>query len=78
MFYASFQKMKESIVNSGQDRLEDCILLTEEQMDELLELQKAAFFNGTDHRRQKRTIRKGAFSRWSLPIHWKFDGNHSE
>ncbi|KAI0225936.1 Zinc metalloproteinase dpy-31 [Lamellibrachia satsuma] len=70
-------KMNESIVNSGENRLEDCIILTEEQVDELLELQKNEFFNGTDHQRQKRTIRKGAFSRWSLPIHWKFDGNHN-
>ncbi|KAK2188835.1 hypothetical protein NP493_122g04028 [Ridgeia piscesae] len=65
-------------METGNDRLEDCILLTEEQIDELLELQEEQFFNGGNKRRRKRTIAKGAFRRWSLPIHWKFDGNHAD
>ena len=65
-------------METGNDRLEDCILLTEEQIDELLELQEEQFFNGGSKRRRKRTLAKDAFKRWSLPIHWKFDGNHCE
>ncbi|KAI0225937.1 Zinc metalloproteinase dpy-31 [Lamellibrachia satsuma] len=70
------QKANETFL-SGDSHIEDCVLLTEEQIDELLELQKEQFFNGTERRRRKRTLRNGAFRRWSLPIHWKFDGNHN-
>ena len=65
-------------MGTGDERLEECILLTEDQIDELISLQEEQAFSGQGKRRRKRTLRKGAFSRWSLPIHWKFDGNHSE
>ncbi|KAI0211207.1 hypothetical protein LSAT2_003963 [Lamellibrachia satsuma] len=86
------QEDNQTNINSGDNYFGD-ILLTEEQVDELLELQeeklqeeelqneklhKEKFFRGDEQRRQKRALRKSASTRWSLPIHWKFDGNHSE
>ncbi|KAI0225942.1 Zinc metalloproteinase nas-36 [Lamellibrachia satsuma] len=56
------------------DRLDDCIVLTEQQVDELLSDQRNAV-----HGRRRRATRYINFRRWTvMPIPWKFDGKHTE
>lgn len=52
-----------------------CIWLVEDQVDELLQQEYDHMQSGG---RKKRTIDQSAFLRWDMPIHWKFDGNHSK
>jgi len=54
--------------------LDDCILLTEKQIDELLE-----DMDYPVHDRKKRTALSTNFVKWNvMPIQWKFDGKHSK
>ena len=57
------------------ERLDKCIWLVEDQVDELLQQEHEHVQSGG---RKKRTIDQSAFLRWDMPIHWKFDGNHSK
>ena len=55
------------------DGLDSCIKVVNDQAVELVQ-------DEHDHMkgsRKKRTIDNSAFLRWDMPIHWKFDGNHS-
>ncbi|KAK2188838.1 hypothetical protein NP493_122g05011 [Ridgeia piscesae] len=62
---------------SREDETETCIILTEEQIDRLLELQDEQFFNVNKKRRRKRTKQNRISKLWSMPIHFKFDGSHN-
>ncbi|KAK2191475.1 hypothetical protein NP493_53g21035 [Ridgeia piscesae] len=54
--------------------LDGCILLTEKQIDELLEDMRNSV-----HDRKKRATATTNFLKWNvMPIPWKFDGRHSE
>ena len=54
------------------DLLGGCILLTEKQIDELLEDMRNAV-----HGRKKRATATTNFTKWNvMPIPWKFDGRH--
>jgi len=60
------------------DTLDGCIWLTEEQIDAMM----LRLNNDTDsHRRQKRAFLDFArypYSKWSMPVPYKFDGSHCE
>jgi len=52
--------------------LDGCILLTEKQIDELLEDMRNSV-----HDRKKRATATTNFLKWNvMPIPWKFDGRH--
>ncbi|KAK2188834.1 hypothetical protein NP493_122g04004 [Ridgeia piscesae] len=83
------QNVNETMTQTGNDRLENCILLTEEQIDELLELQEEQFFNGGNKRRRKpdneRKQVRSTLRHWSeqtcvrfseLGVHEHYDGHH--
>jgi len=64
------------------DTLDGCIWLTEEQIDAMMRrLNNDSDSEANHHRREKRAFtdfRRSPFSRWSMPITYKFDGAHCE
>ena len=72
--------------NKGSERLDSCIWLTEEQIDEITseqaEKRDLKHDRGDDGRsgtQSRRQLVSHAFLLWSrMPIEWKFQGTHSE
>ena len=65
------------------DTLDGCIWLTEEQIDAMMRhLNNETTESSSDaHSRQKRTLTdfsQAPYSKWSMPIEYKFDGGHCE
>jgi len=64
------------------DTLDGCIWLTEEQIDAMMrQLNNETTESDEVHSRQKRTLvdfSRSPFSKWSMPITYKFDGAHCE
>jgi len=56
-----------------------CILLNEDQIDEMMIQLQNRTTDSADHRRQKRTLIPGwPAGKWPLPITYRFDGSHCE
>jgi len=63
------------------DTLDGCIWLTEEQIDDMIHNLKNDTTNSDAHSRQKRTLldfTRSPYSKWTMPITYKFDGSHCE
>ena len=63
------------------DTLDGCIWLTEEQIDAMMLHLNNETTDSDVHSRQKRTLTdftQSPFSKWSMPITYKFDGSHCE
>jgi hypothetical protein len=69
--------------NPGDDSLDGCIWLTEEQVDGITKQieEEWAMEDGTAPKRQKRKLKDFSnypYGLWDMPVVWKFDGNHSK
>ena len=82
-----FFVVKKYNITRDDDSLDGCIWLTEDQLDAILEEkgltnQNEEQQNGGDHVIQKRQVvngvASGGFAKWPMPIHFRFDGEHSE
>jgi len=64
--------------STDDDTLDGCIWLTEDQIDAMM----IHLNNDTDsHHRHKRAFldfNRWPYSRWSMPVTYKFDGSHCE
>ena len=75
--------------STSDDTLDGCIWLTEEQIDEMMKAQlnndtadlSSELTSQSSHHRQKRTLvdfDRQPYSKWPMPITYKFDGDHCE